>query len=796
MSAPKTPSVVVRGLETEAAASSIARDRPTQPPWSRILLALAIGGPALWLGGVPSVVVPAFLALVLALWVRLCTRSENPLRVPLGAFIGLFAATWTLLQWIPLPLALRELLAPALTARVASALVGSGAAPWPGLSPVPGDTALEAARLLGLTALFVGAAQLSWRVSAGLVAAVGSLVALIGLAQAALGVDAIYGVYEPVQLDPARVPALLTTFVNANHQAGLFLLGIFSAGALAVHLRQQARSATDPALLGRLRERGLMALAALAIQGAAVILSLSRGALVSLMAVAPVALFIAWRKGQDEKDSSPREPTGRLWLQRAGLTLGMGLLALVVARQGAWAELATLSRVTEAGFETKFRIAADAAALVDLSPVLGLGRGAFIDAFPAVDTRPVGVVHTHLESAPAAMLIEWGPGPGALIALGLLWWWIAAVYAAGSGRHARARRVALCGPLAVAIHSLADFSLEFLGVAAPLCALAGSLSERRAYARLPTRLALRLGVAGLGAAALLAAWAVPHTWQSREASNAAIVSGDMSPESALRNRPLDAALHILLAERALSVSDWTQARARATVAAELSPASSDAWVRLSHAARELGDDATADRALARTLATTRAPLDPQVARYLIGRYPDAEELAALMPEALAPWTRVMETFIELSPPYAAILAARRSQLDGREAPVLQMQVRLALRLDNPPLALHYARLLRQLAPREVQSHLLLARALESQRVPRERELQRNLEDALADGLVADPAEVALMEEQLVGSLLRDGAPDALARARELMPRLLARPGDRLALQRRHALQQSLAAATR
>lgn len=786
--------MVVRGLETEAAASSIARDRPTQPPWSRISLALAIGGPALWLGGVPSIVVPVFLALVLALWVRLCTRSENPLRVPYGALVGLLAASWTLLQWLPLPLGLRERLAPALTARVADALAGSGAVPWAGLSPVPGDTALEAARLLGLTALFVGAAQLSWRVSAGLVAAVGSLVALIGLAQAALGLDAIYGLYAPIQVDPARTPALLTTFVNANHQAGLFLLGLFSAGALAVHLRQQGRGATDPTLLARLRERNLLALAALAIQGAALILSLSRAALVSLLAVAPIALIVAWRKGQDESDRRGGEPLGRLWLQRAALAGGLGLLAVVVARQGAWAELASLSQITEAGFETKFRIAADAAALVELSPVLGVGRGAFLDLFPAVDSRPVGVVHTHLESAPAAMVIEWGPGPGALIALGLLWWWIAAVYTAGGGRHTRARRVALCGPLALAIHSLADFSLEFLGVAAPLCALAGSLSERRSFARVPARRALVVGGAGLVAAAALAVWALPHTWQSREASNAAIEAGDMSPETALSKRPLDAGLHILLAARAMAARDWAQARARATVASELSPASSDAWLQLSRAARELGDEPAAAHALARTLACMRDPMPPRLADYLIDQYPDAEEFAALMPEALGPWTRVMETFIREAPAYAAILAARRSQLDGREAPVLQMQVRLALTLDNPPLALHYARLLRQLAPREVQSHLLLARALESQRVPRERELQHNLEEALATELVTEPAEVALLEESLVGSLLRDGKPDALARARELLPRLLARPGDRLALQRRHALKQALDAA--
>lgn len=786
----KAPSVVVRGLETEAAASSIARDRPNQAPWSRILLGVLVGGPALWLGGVPAPAVLVFILVLLALWARLCTRSDNPLRVPFGTFIGLFAATLTLLQWLPLPLGLRDLLAPALTARVAGALVESGAEPWPGVSPVPGDTALEAARLLGLTGLFVAAAQLSWRVSAGLVALIGALVALIGLAQAALGVDAIFGVYQPIHVDPAHTPALLTSFVNPNHQAGLFLLGIFCAAALAVHQRQQAQVATDPAMVSRLRERGLIALSALSVQGAALLLSLSRAAILALLAVAPLAMFIAWRRGQD--GSSRSEGTrGRLWLQRVALTLGMGLLALVVARQGAWPELATLSRAAEAGFETKFRVAEDARGLLDLSPALGVGRGGFLDLFPGVDSRPVGVVHTHLESAPMAMLVEWGLVPGSLIVLALLWWWIGAFYVAGDGRHTRARRVALCGPLALAIHNLADFSLEFLGVAAPLCALAGSLSERKSFVRLSGRAGLVVGSLALASAAALALWALPHTWQQRQRSDLAVASGDLSPEAALRMRPLDASLHIRLAERALFAEDLAQARARATVASELMPYSSDAWALRAHAARELGDEAEAARSLARTLATLQHSPGRTFVRYLLARYPDAAELAALMPEDLGPWTRVMESLIEEAPSYAAILAAARSQVDGREPPVLQMQVRLALAQDDAGLGLHYARLLRQIAPHDVQSHLLVARALQAQRVPRERELQGALEDALARRLVQDPAELALLEEALLGSLLRDGQDAALARARELLPQLLARPGDRGALQRRHALQRAL-----
>ena len=54
--------------------------------------------------------------------------------------------------------------------------------------------------------------------------------------------------------------------------------------------------------------------------------------------------------------------------------------------------------------------------------------------------------------------------------------------------------------------------------------------------------------------------------------------------------------------------------------------------------------------------------------------------------------------------------------------------------------------------------------------------------------IPDPAELGLLEEELVNSLLREGSPEARARARELLPSLLTRPGDRNALQRRNALR--------
>ena len=768
-------------LDEGEASHSALRERPGQPPWARMALALAVCGPALWLGGVPAAVVPVFLGVVLLLWLRLCARSPGPLRVPSGSLIGATATGLTLLQWLPLPSALRLWLAPDLAAMTTAALADSGTIAWPGVSPVPGDSALEAARLLGLTGLYIAAAQLSWRVSAGLVAGLGSLVALIGLAQAGLGLRQIYGFYQPADVDPTLTPALLTSFVNPNHQAGLFLLGIFCAAALAVYFRVQAQQTSDPNRLGRAGERGLVALAAVAIQGVALLLSLSRGAIAALLVVAPVALLIAWAR-------DAAESRGRLWLRRLALLSGFAGLGVVLARQsGAWAELATLARSAEPGFETKFRVAQDALSLISHSPVVGIGRGAFIDLFPAVDSHPAGVVHTHLESAPVAMMVEWGPIGGSAIGLGLLWWWIAAMYSSG-GRHGRPRRIALCGLLALGIHSLGDFSLEFLGVAAPLCALAGSLSERRMIVRWPARRALVVGSLGLAGALLLSLWALPHTWQRRPRGEVS-EQHEPPPLADLRTRPLDGDLHTRLAFHAVEVRDWEQARARALVATQLHPHAADPWWLLTAAEDGLGHPEASAEALAHTLAEVRKPLSLEVVDTLLLRYPNAEELATRMPLELAPWTLVMESIIPVAPAYAAILAAARNQVDGHEPEVLRLQVRIALANDNPTLARHHAAMLRQLAPDDLRSHLLFVQALRSFKVPREREIQAALDEVLARAQVFDPVELGMLEEELVTSLLREDSVEGRARARELLPGLLTRPGDRGALQRRNALRE-------
>src|SRR5690606_31766996 len=89
--------------------------------------------------------------------------------------------------------------------------------------------------------------------------------------------------------------ALLTSFVNANHQSGLLLIGVFAAASLATDLNARARATPNRRASQRLADRAYVAWGALAIQATALVLSMSRAALLAAAIVAPIALAIGLR---------------------------------------------------------------------------------------------------------------------------------------------------------------------------------------------------------------------------------------------------------------------------------------------------------------------------------------------------------------------------------------------------------------------------------------------------------------------------------------------------------------------
>ncbi|MFV8752247.1 O-antigen ligase family protein [Nannocystaceae bacterium ST9] len=750
------------------------------------MLAPTLALPALWLGGVKPWVVPIFAALVLALLLRRTLRTSTPLRVPAFWSLGLFAAGLTLIQWLPLPTALLDLLAPGLRSQLAELLQGTPADPWPRLSIHPGQTGLEVARLLALTGLFVAAAQLSWRLVTSYVAAIGALVALVGLVHQLLGVQAIYGIYDPRQDIPGLAhqlgSPLLGSFVNPNHQSALLLIGIFAAAATALDLQARSDESSHARERERLADRAFLAWGAGAIQVTALLLSMSRAALVSFMIVAPIALMLGLRErgGHREHDRGRKRRRAAVL---AVLVLGLAGMFVLAAVQGATEQLASL-RDPEA-FRQKFRVAREGLALVELSPILGIGRGTFVDLFPLVDRSPGRLQFTHLETTPVAWIVEWGPLPAAILLIGIAAWAVQSFRADSSAT----RRIALCGLLALAIQSWADFSLDYLGVAAPALALAGALGAGkpdRAWACRPVRW---FALAGSLLAIGLAISSIPASWSARRDRDLALLASEGSLDDAFTQTPCDPLLHLAAARRLADEERWSATLIRARAAARLRPTSVEAHLLAALALARLDRDPEALEQLRAGLRVLPDPIPPELLDYILRALPTPELLLRVAPIEPPAWQILARALVEPAPAHARALAAARAAFDPDDPEPLRLQVLIALRQDNPGLALHHARLLVALRPREAAGHRLRAQArfafgdpIQSERAIAE------LEAALAKTRLDDPGSV---EELLVRALIHRGDAASLERAERLMQTLLGRKADRPSKQRRQELADQL-----
>lgn len=770
-----------RGASTPQDSSS--QHGGSRIPWSRGLLLLAVVGPALWLGGVKPWVVPTFALVIAGLLVRQCLRSELSLRVPALWWLGAMISGVTLLQWLPLPAGLLATLAPGLTQTVAELTAGTELS-WNRLSVHPGQTGLELARVLALTGLFIAAAQLSWRLVAVYVALVGSLVALIGLAHKLAGATAIYGIYVPRQqvsgLGQELGSALLTSFVNANHQSGLLLVGIFAVAALAVDLTTRARETRGRANSQRLADRAYMAWGALAIQATALVLSMSRAAILAAVIVAPLALVLGLRKPKvlgSEPEHARRRQLGLLAVVTAMLVLA--------ATHGAWGQLASL-RDPES-FRTKLRLAIEGVALLKLSPVLGIGRGCFVDLFPLVDSDPGPVMFTHLESTPIAFVVEWGVA-GLLLVVGIAAWWWRSFRASASV----SRRLALCGLLALGIQSGADFSLDYLGVAAPAVALAGALgvssSGRSGRSNSwSCRSMLAITIVGLLAAETVALVAMPDSWSLRRDRDQALLAGEASAAAALASTPLDPFVHLARAREHAALGEWSAARQRAEVATRLRPTSIDAHLIAAVAAAELGAPLEQLEQLRRGLEALREPVPDALLTWLLARFPAPEQLAGIAPNDDQAWVALARALAAAAPEHARALASTRVRTHPEDPEPLRIQTQLALARENYGLALHHARLFVQLVPNHARAHRLRAQARFGLGTPTQLEAAvAELEAARQNPRLDDPA---LVDELLINALLRVGDPAAIDRAEQLLDGLLARRAKPEARKRREALAE-------
>jgi O-antigen ligase len=483
----------------------------------------AVGGAPRW--ALCAVAGLSVVALATAASSRRSLASVSPLLVLLGVSLGL-----TMVQLVPFPAFVLEALNPAGYELVAGGaeLLGDSPTFLP-LSLDPPNTLFEALELATLLALAYVCLRIatSERGRAGLLAIVAIAAAgaaLVALGGKLVGAESLYGIYRP-----ALVPQFLGPLVNPNHLACLLAMGALVSAGLVLRTRQ---SVAQRAAWGA---AGLLSLVVC-------LLTESRGAAVGLALGA--AVFIAALLVQRR----PREATQkRVHMLRATIPIAVvmicGLSLVVFFSAGGVGDQLAATKAAEIDAPLGKVVAwRSAARLVEESPWVGVGRGAFEPAFTRLHPASAAFTYSHLENEYLQAVVDWGLPGALLIALALAWLMIVAAQRLREGPLAAGALGALA---VVAAQSAVDFGLALPGVALPVLAIASTLTYPALRDQVPARHArlVALRLAGGAAVALLAvvvATPVGRTLRDDQQLLLATGRADLTTARALMARhPLD-----------------------------------------------------------------------------------------------------------------------------------------------------------------------------------------------------------------------------------------------------------------
>jgi Tfp pilus assembly protein PilF/O-antigen ligase len=311
----------------------------------------------------------------------------------------------------------------------------------------------------------------------------GTLLALLGLMRLAGGWGMWLGL--PSEATQTR---LVSTFFNANHQALYFAMVFFLAVGLllvSAHRSQSARGPTTGQASGVLagdRRRGsasrVVLVGAMTVIGTALLLTLSRGGVVSAWIAMIVTLAVVW--------------SGRRWVQFLMLVAGVvGMLVLAIAGPGLDPLVARFSDLArQPTRDVRWELWGATVRMALNTPWLGSGLGTFQDRF-ALDGFPMpGAYVDHAHNDYLQLWLETG-----IVGVGVLAWGAAATgmfvlrrRAARRDGFARHLVVGGVGAVLVALlHSAVDFGIRLPGNAMLLVAAA---------ALVPATVSLRRGPGG------------------------------------------------------------------------------------------------------------------------------------------------------------------------------------------------------------------------------------------------------------------------------------------------------------
>ncbi len=469
-------------------------------------------------------------------------RADRVVRVAGAVLLGVI-----LLQVVPVPALVRELVAPGQAVRMhrLGGDLAVGTEPWLvaltrfdleilfGNAALYSFDALAGAQDRGLRPLAVSPPAWLWQCGqwavAGLLVLVGwrigrnrtaLLVFLLGMVALALletffGFANRNGPSTGIGLKSEYLGSATGTFVNRGHFAAFLNLALGALWGLAAsvfpllpeevrrHAARKRRSSQPPGLLDmggdKLQRLALMGFAA-ATLFVGLVASNARGPLVGfLVGAAFVGVWTRYR----------RDDALHLRLGIAVPIIGLAFAAVALGPRGALGRFMTVFSGDVSVTARGDLWLASASAWLD-APLFGAGVGGWRGAFGPheLGTHLYDVIHAHSE--PVELLVELG-GIGALACLVLL-----ASFARGVGRRLDVVEAefpssvaigALVGVLAVAVQSLADFPLRTTGVLVPFALYVGIVMSGLGLGqpggrRLLPSLGLCFGLGAIGASGL------------------------------------------------------------------------------------------------------------------------------------------------------------------------------------------------------------------------------------------------------------------------------------------------------
>lgn len=416
---------------------------------------LAVGGVLRWSQAVVALLVA--IAVATTAFSRRAFARTSPLVALLLAAIGL-----TIIQLIPLPSALEHALVPTTAALRADGAELAAVDPWRAATADATASLSQVIYFLTLLGIAIIALRLAtsergrYRIIVAVTALCG-LVAVIAGIHRLFALHALYGLYTPTYAEPQIVAPLL----NGNSLACLMAVGATLAIGLAAHRKQPSW----------LRVIWLLHVVAC---GAVVVVTVSRGGTLALVggAAVTVALLLVQRLSGPDRT---RKRRARYMSNALPIGIIAGCLTLLVIYSSAGKVEAQLSNLSfdEVNYSrSKFAAWRSSFALLEESPWLGVGRGGFETSFTHVHEASGLATYAFLENEYLQALVDFGI-PGGILLAGIALW--GAVVALRRWRDGAIAAGALGALAVVAAQSNVDFGLEFLGLAAPVVAIAATV---------------------------------------------------------------------------------------------------------------------------------------------------------------------------------------------------------------------------------------------------------------------------------------------------------------------------------